>query len=103
MAGKGSKQRPRQVNWEKFNDNWDLIFGGKNMKHEKNQNQFTCEELSRYTSDNGKKEAVVIRTERGYMVELYEKSRYIRTVDVTNKSLQYAEDTAENYALGVLV
>jgi len=37
------------------------------------------------------------------MVELYEKSRYIRTVDVTNKSLQYAEDTAENYALGVLV
>jgi hypothetical protein len=28
-GGKGSAQRPRQVDSKKFNDNWDLIFNKK--------------------------------------------------------------------------
>lgn len=28
-AGKGSKQRPAEVPKDKFNDNWDKIFGKK--------------------------------------------------------------------------
>jgi hypothetical protein len=58
------------------------------------------EEISKHISDNGKLSAVVVKTEKGYMVELYEKSRYVRTVDVSIHSVQYAEDTAENYVLG---
>lgn len=37
MAGKGSKQRPMDIDTEKFDENWDVIFGGKNQKH-KQQN-----------------------------------------------------------------
>lgn len=97
MNGKGSKRRPTQVDQEIVDHNWDIIFGGKQMKHEHKR------EMSRYISVNGKKEGVVVRTENGYMVELYERSKYIRTVDVSTHSLQYAEDTAENYALGLPV
>lgn len=101
MSGKGSKRRPTQVNQELVDRNWDMIFGGKMAKHEHKRGMIT-EEISRHMSENGKKEAVVIRTEKGYMVELYEKSKYVRTVDVSSRSIHYAEDTAENYALGVL-
>lgn len=101
MNGKGSKRRPMQVNQNEFDSQWDLIFGGKNMKHQHERGIIT-EELSRFFSDNGKKEAVVVKSENGFMVELYEKSRYIRTVDVSKHSLQYAEDTAENWTLGIL-
>ena len=31
MSGKGSKQRPRQVPHEKYSENWDLIFGKKEI------------------------------------------------------------------------
>jgi len=44
----------------------------------------------------------VVKTEKGFMVELYERKKYIKTVDVTTHSEQYAEDTAENWTLGVL-
>jgi len=102
MNGKGSKRRPTQVDQEIVDRNWDIIFGGKQMKHEHKRGVIT-EEISRYISVNGKKEGVVVRTENGYMVELYERSKYVRTVDVSTHSLQYAEDTAENYALGLPV
>jgi hypothetical protein len=101
MSGKGSKRRPQQVSDDIVDAHWDMIFGGKNVKHEHSRGIIT-EKISQHWSDNGKREAIVVRTEKGYMVELYEQSRYIRTVDVTQKSLQYAEDTAENWALGVL-
>lgn len=100
MSGKGSKRRPTLVEQELVDRNWDIIFGGKNMKHEHKRGVIS-EEISKYMSENGKKEAIVIKTEKGYMVELYERSRYIRTVDVSERSLSYAEDTAENYVLGV--
>lgn len=73
------------------------------MSHEHKRDVGISEVVSKYYSDNGKLSAEVIKTEKGYMVELYEKSRYIRTVDVSNHSLSYAEDAAENYVLGLPV
>lgn len=101
MNGKGSKRRPMEISQSEFDAQWDLIFGGKNMKHQHERGIIT-EELSRYFSADAKREAVVVKTEKGFMVELYEKKKYIRTVDVTTHSQQYAEDTAENWTLGVL-
>ena len=95
--GKGSKPRPLSVDKETFDDNWSKIFGMKEHKR-----GVITEEISTYYSDNGKREAKVVKSEKGYLVELYEKSRYIRTVNVSKHSLQYAEDTAENWALGIL-
>tara|TARA_B100002019_G_C20991551_1_gene460806 strand:- start:287 stop:508 length:222 start_codon:yes stop_codon:yes gene_type:complete len=73
------------------------------MSHEHKRDVGISEVISKYFSVNGKLTAEVIKTEKGYMVELYEKSRYIRTVDVSDHSLSYAEDTAENYTLGLPV
>jgi len=101
MTGKGSGRRPMKVSQSEFEAQWDLIFGGKNMKHE-HQRGIITEELSRYMSADGRREAVVVKTEKGFMVELYERKKYIKTVDVTTHSEQYAEDTAENWTLGVL-
>lgn len=101
MSGKGSKPRPLIVSQNEFDKQWDLIFGGKNMKHQHGRGMIT-EEISKYFAPNGKREAIVVKTEKGFMVELYEKSRYIRTVDVSDHSLPYAEDTAENYVLGIM-
>jgi len=101
MTGKGSGRRPMKVSQSEFEAQWDLIFGGKNMKHE-HQRGIITEELSRYMSADGKREAIVVKTEKGFMVELYERKKYIKTVDVTTHSEQYAEDTAENWTLGVL-
>lgn len=58
--------------------------------------------VSNYWSDNGKREARLFKTEKGFSVELYEKSRLIRTVELYDKSEVYAENTAENWTLGVL-
>jgi len=100
MAGKGSKRRPTQVESELVDHNWDIIFGGKNLKHE-NDRDIINVKISNHFSADGRKEAIIIKTAKGYMVELYEKSRYVRTVDANNHSLNYAEDIAENYILGV--
>ena len=90
MSGKGSKPRPLSVSQTEFDKQWDLIFGGKNMKIQ----------ISQHCSKNKEREAKVIKTEEGYLVELYEKNRYTRTVE--ENSLDYAENIAENWALGEL-
>lgn len=92
MSGKESKMRPLSVPQTEFDRQWDLIFGGKNMKIE----------ISQHCSKNKEREAKVVKTEEGYLVELYEKNRYTRTVELKEHSLDYAENTAENWALGVL-
>lgn len=98
MSGKGSKQRPSQIKRNIFESNWDKIFG---MKEHKTTVQIN-EVVSRHWSDNGRKESIVKKCEKGFSVELYEQSRHIRTVECFGKSLKYAEDTAENFCLGML-
>ena len=83
----------------KFDKQWDLIFGGKNMKLHKRG--IITEEISKHLSRDGKRESIVVATENGYMVELYENDDYIKTIDVTDKSLNYAEDSAENWVMWV--
>ena len=93
--GKGSGRRNSQIDAETFENNWEKIFGMKTKKENR--------ELSKYFSDNGKKEAVVIKTNEGFMVELFEQSRYIRSVDCTKHSIHWAEDVAENWTMGYMV
>ena len=59
-------------------------------------------EISKHTSVNGKLQAIVVRTDDRYSVELFEQSRYIRTVDCSEHNINWAEDVAENYVLGIL-
>lgn len=59
--------------------------------------------LSEYQSEDGSRLAQVVKTPKGYVVNLYtvnsedQKKSYVRTVDVTGHSEDYAEDCAENY------
>ena len=103
MSGKGSKTRPLNVSQNKFDKQWDLIFGGKGMKHDEHKTTVMInEEIGKHWSDNGRKEAIIKKSGLGFIVELYEQSRYIKTVECFDKSLNYAEDVAENFCLGIL-
>lgn len=116
--GKGSKLRPLRVDRTQFENNWDKIFSAPDrdleyesdnplerpieVKEHKKEVRITESKVSTFFSDNGKKEAVVLLTDKGFMVELYEQSRYIKTVDCSGRSINWAEDVAENYTLGML-
>ena len=111
MNGKGSRRRPTsKESQSSFDAQWDLIFGGKNMKKQTMESPHLehkrrveiCERVSTHWSTNGKKEAIVVRTDDRYSVELFEQSRYIRTVDCSEHNINWAEDVAENYVLGIL-
>jgi len=103
MNGKGDKPRPMSVDREQFDANWDTIFGGKDAKHRR---ETEIIEISKHVSDNGRRSASVIKTPEGYSVELFEQSRYIRTITIDPRArnavnlLQYAEDIAEEYTMG---
>lgn len=45
--------------------------------------------------------SVVLRNGDGYEVLLYDYDTPLHQIDLSDKSLQYAEDTAENWVLGV--
>jgi predicted transcriptional regulator len=104
--GKGSKSRPLGVDRKQFENNWDKIFAApdRDLAYESdNPLERPIEtKVSSFFSDNGKKEAVVLLTDKGFMVELYEQSRYIKTVDCSGRSINWAEDVAENYTLGMI-
>ena len=103
MNGKGSGRRNAQVGAETFGNNWEKIFGAKKMKYDEHKTTVKItEKISTHWSENGRKEAIVMKSESGYSIELYEQSRHIRTVECHDKSLSYAEDVAENYCLGIL-
>lgn len=58
-------------------------------------------ELSKYFSDDGLKEAIVCKLGRGYVVDFYENKEYNHSILYNTKSLQYVEDAAENYVMGI--
>ena len=58
-------------------------------------------EISKYFSDDGLKEAIVCKIGRGYVVDFYENEEYNHSIIYNTKSLQYVEDAAENYVLGI--
>ena len=63
-----------------------------------NQNRI---DISDYFSYDGSKKAIVFKQDRGYGVDFYQNEEYDHTLLFTSKSLQYVEDTAENYVLGI--
>lgn len=58
-------------------------------------------EISDYFSDDGSKKAIVFKIDRGYGIDFYLNKEYDHSCLFTSKSLQYVEDAAENYVLGV--
>lgn len=58
-------------------------------------------EISDYFSDDGTKKAVVFKQDRGYGVDFYHNEQYDHSCLFTSKSLNYVEDAAENYVLGI--
>lgn len=61
-------------------------------------------ELTEYHSDDKSLKAVILKDPSGYgyYVDLYRNGDIIKTCDIVNHSLQYAEDLALNYVEGVL-
>lgn len=58
-------------------------------------------DISDYFSDDGTKKAVVFKQDRGYGIDFFENEEYDHTLLFTSKSLQYVEDAAENFVLGI--
>ena len=58
-------------------------------------------EISDYFSNDGTKKAVVFRQDNGYGIDFYEKTEYSHTLLYNTRSLQYVEDAAENFVLGI--
>lgn len=61
-------------------------------------------ELTEYYSDDKSLKSVILKdnSNYGYYVDLYKNGDIIKTCDVVNHSLRYAEDLALNYVEGVL-
>lgn len=60
------------------------------------------EEISSYFSDDDQLKATVFETgKKKYEVDFYLNSVKVATESYENKSLDYHEDAAENYVLGV--
>ena len=48
------------------------------------------------------KHAEIIRTEKGYEVNIFKGNEYLRNIKLHNYSESYAENCAENYVLGIV-
>ena len=80
--GKGSKQRPLTVDRKQFENNWDKIFAAsdRDLEYESDNplerpiemKTKTEEPVSRFFSDNGKREGVVMLGDEGFSVDLFE-------------------------------
>lgn len=46
--------------------------------------------------------AVIIQDSDGYAVQCYVGESLVKTIDVSNYSLRYAEDTAENWVTSII-
>ena len=58
--------------------------------------------LTTFFSEDGRREAHVVRAESGLHVEVYELEALVRIIDVSNHSEYYAEDTAENWVTYII-
>lgn len=58
-------------------------------------------DISDYFSDDGTKKATVFKMQRGYGIDFYLNNEYDHSCLFTSNSLQYVEDAAENFVLGL--
>ena len=64
--------------------------------------QETMITLNEYSNKDKTKTATIVLEDGTYGVEFYENNELIEYRTFPNKSLRYAEDAAENFALGIL-
>lgn len=50
-----------------------------------------------FVNTDNNRTADVILTEKGYVVVCFEGTEVVKTIDVSEHSMNYAEDTAENW------
>lgn len=58
--------------------------------------------LSEYYDNNENVRKAVVKDDNGFLVELWEHGKLVETRDLRHKSLQYAEDCAENWVEGII-
>jgi len=55
-----------------------------------------------YDNKHDVRKAIVLDNGDGYWVELWEHGKLVETRDLRHKTLQYAEDCAENWVEGII-
>jgi hypothetical protein len=58
--------------------------------------------LSEYYDNSESIRKAVVKDDNGFLVELWEHGKLVETRDLRHKSLQYAEDCAENWVEGII-
>jgi hypothetical protein len=58
-------------------------------------------EISEYYSEDKTKKAVVILHGEDYTIDFFQNEKYNHSIMYSGKSLNYVQDAAENYALGI--
>lgn len=58
-------------------------------------------EISDYYSDDETKKATVFKQDNGFGIDFYSNGEYDHTLIYLSKSLQFVEDAAENYVMGI--
>lgn len=58
--------------------------------------------LSEYYSDDMNKRAEVLLEKEDFLVKMYKGDQLVKSQLITGHTLQYAEDCAENWTLGVI-
>jgi hypothetical protein len=57
--------------------------------------------ISEFYSEDQTKKAVVVKNDSDYCIDFYNNGKYEHSIMYVGRSLRYAEDAAENYALGI--
>lgn len=57
--------------------------------------------ISEHYSECGTKKAIVVKYGEDYSIDFYCDGKYNHTIMCSGMSVQYVEDCAENYALGI--
>ena len=58
--------------------------------------------ISEFNSNSTNRSASIVGGNNSLVVNCYEKDAFIRAIDVSDHSIYYAEDTAENWISGII-
>jgi len=58
--------------------------------------------ISEFLSDDGSRKGIVYKQEQGHRVDLFQDKTLVKKVMLPDKSIHYAEDTAENWVMRIL-
>ena len=58
--------------------------------------------ISEFSNSSTNRSASIVGGNNSLVVNCYEKDAFIRAIDVSDHSIYYAEDTAENWVLGII-